>query len=727
MSLHRSGGDSMMTRGALPVGLVGWCLVAMLGCDFGQAPSESGLRPAGPPYVEQGDLPQLKSRGRLRVLMPRREQFSHLPRKGFPFALERELIVSFAHSVGLTPVLVTVDAHDELVPALLEGKGDVIAANFTVTPERKKQIAFSVPVAMVREQLVTRADDHRLKKPADLAGRRIAVRRSSSFWGTAKALRAKHASLKLDAAPEHLDTEQILDRVARSEFDVTVADDNLMGSVLAYRSDLRPAFDLTPERPAAFGVRPDADALLDALNRFLNEAKLIRRRPPVYSEDLPGIRKHGVLRVLTRNNPATYFLWRGELLGFEYELIRKFAEQHGLRVEMVVPPGRDDLIPWLKEGRGDVVAASLTITAEREEQGIHFSRPYHSVSEILVARADEKETALAKPADLEGRTVAVRRSSSYWNTLERLRQSGIALEIDTVPEELETEEIIAKVAAGDYDLTVADSHILDIELTWRDDIRAAFPLGDSVSHGWAVREDDTQLLTAITSFLKKEYRGLFYNITYKKYFKNARTIRKHVEFRASRTGELSPYDDLVRRYAEQYGFDWRLVVAQMYQESRFDPGARSWAGAVGLMQVLPRTAKSMGFADVSEPEEGIHAGVKYLDWVRKRFGTELPVEDRTWFTLAAYNVGYGHVLDARRLARKLRLNPDRWFNNVEKAMLLLARRQYARQARHGYCRGSEPVKYVRSIRNRYEAYTQVDPDGERDRVERLIFVSRKAS
>ena len=714
-------------RGILLTGLIGWYVFTILGCDFGRAPSGSDFQPAGPPYVEQGDLPQLKSRGTLRVLIPRRAQFSHLPRNGFPFTLERELIVPFARSVGLTPVRVTVDSYDELMPSLLAGKGDVIAANFTVTPERKQQIAFSVPVAMVRELLVTRADDNRLNKPADLGGRRIAVRRSSSFWGTAKALQARHASLKLDTAPEHLDTEQILDRVAGGEFDLTIADNNLMEAVLAFRSDLRPAFDLTPEKPVAFGVRPDADALLEALNRFLNEAKLIRRRPPVYREDLPGIRNHGVIRVLTRNNPATYFLWRGELLGFEYELISKFAKDQGLRVEVVVPPGRDDLIPWLKEGRGDVVAASLTITEERKKQGVPFSRPYHFVSEILVARADEDEEDLTGPADLAGRTVAVRRSSSYWTTLARLKESGIALKMEAAPEELETEEIIARVASEDYDLTVADSHILDIELTWRDDIRAAFPLGDPVAHGWAVREGDTQLLAAINVFLKKEYRGLFYNITYKKYFKNARKIRRHVEFRASRTGELSPYDDLVRSYADRYGFDWRLIVAQMYQESRFDPGARSWAGAVGLLQVLPRTAKGIGFENISKPEDGIHAGVKYLDWVRNRFGTELPVQDRTWFTLAAYNAGYGHVLDARRLARKLGLNPDRWFNHVEKAMLLLARRQYARQARHGYCRGSEPVKYVREIRSRYEAYRQVEAKGARERVERWTVDSRKAS
>ena len=160
-------------------------------------------------------------------------------------------------------------------------------------------------------------------------------------------------------------------------------------------------------------------------------------------------------------------------------------------------------------------------------------------------------------------------------------------------------------------------------------------------------------------------------------------------------------------FAKQYGFDWRLIVSQMYQESRFNPQARSWAGAVGLMQVLPRTARSIGFHDVKPPELGIHAGVKYLDWVRERFDSELPVEIRTWFALAAYNAGHGHVRDARRLARKQGLNPDRWFGHVEQAIQLLAKRKYARQARHGYCRGSEPVQYVREIKRRYEAYQLV--------------------
>ena len=164
----------------------------------------------------------------------------------------------------------------------------------------------------------------------------------------------------------------------------------------------------------------------------------------------------------------------------------------------------------------------------------------------------------------------------------------------------------------------------------------------------------------------------------------------------------------MKRHAEQYGFDWRLLVAQMYQESRFDPQAKSWAGALGLMQVLPRTARQMGFdGDLADPEIGIHAGVKYMAWMRERFDPELPVLDRMWFTLAGYNAGAEHVRDARRLARKKGWSSKRWFGNVERAMLLLSQRKYARKARHGFVRGREPVNYVRQIKQRYEAYVRL--------------------
>lgn len=167
---------------------------------------------------------------------------------------------------------------------------------------------------------------------------------------------------------------------------------------------------------------------------------------------------------------------------------------------------------------------------------------------------------------------------------------------------------------------------------------------------------------------------------------------------------ISPYDPLLQRYAAEYGLDWRLLAAQAWQESRFDPKARSWAGARGLLQVLPATGKELGFDDLSDPEQGIHAGARYLRELLTRFEPTLPFRERLHFALASYNVGAGHVQDARRLAAELGLDPSRWADHVEKAMLLLEEPRHFQRARHGYCRGSEPVRYVREIQATYERY-----------------------
>jgi membrane-bound lytic murein transglycosylase F len=347
----------------------------------------------------------------------------------------------------------------------------------------------------------------------------------------------------------------------------------------------------------------------------------------------------------------------------------------------------------------------MTNTDERQREGIAFSRPYNTISEILVSRSDDP---IDSAEQLTGRTVVVRRSSSYWQSMQALQQQGIAFKLIAAPEELETEELIAQLARGEIDLTVADSHILDIELTWRDDIRGAFAL-EVRHHGWMVRQENPELLKAVNAFHKKEYRGLFYNITYDKYFKNSKQILSHIEERSDNTdnNSLSPYDSLVRKYAEHYGFDWRLIVSQMYQESRFNPNAKSWAGALGLLQVLPRTAKEFGIKDLRDPDSGLHAGVQYLDWLLKRFEPGLNIGERTWFALAAYNAGVGHVRDARQLAREKGWDPDKWFDNVEKTMLLLSNKRYSKVAKHGYVRGHEPVNYVRQIHDRYLAYLKL--------------------
>ena len=221
-----------------------------------------------------------------------------------------------------------------------------------------------------------------------------------------------------------------------------------------------------------------------------------------------------------------------------------------------------------------------------------------------------------------------------------------------------------------------------------------------------MRQDQSALAGRLNAYISRNYRGLFYNVTYNRYFREPKTIEVHERYRVEAGKQISPYDDLVKKYALSSGLDWRLLLSQMYQESRFNPDARSFAGAQGLMQIMPRTARQFGYDDPHDPEQGVAAGVTYLDWLERRFPQRLELAQRIYFALAAYNAGHGHVEDARRLAQRLGKDPDVWFGNVESAMLLLSQPGYARQARYGYVRGSEPVKYVREIRNRYLGYVE---------------------
>jgi membrane-bound lytic murein transglycosylase F len=688
---------SRRRRGLCAAVLVGVALagIALAGCD---APP-----PTGAADGERLDLPGIRSRGSLRVLVTRDEVPSGLPRAGWPIEHQRQAIQVLAHDLGLRTEWVYVDRFDALLPALEQGLGDLVVDNLTATPERRARVAFSAPVSTVREQVVTRADDETLAGPADLAGRRVAVRRSSSYWSTLAELDVP--GMVVEAAPEELGADEILSGVASGRFDVTLADSNLVAAVLAYRDDLRVAFELGEPVVIAWAMRRDAVRLRQAVDEFLTRTGVSEPVGVRNTDDLPGIRERGVLRVLTRNNAVCYYVWNGQLMGFEYELAREFAKRQGLRLEVIVPPAHGDLLRWLREGRGDVVAASLTATEEREErEDIVFSRRTNEVREMVIARADDP---VATIDDLAGRRFAVRRGSHYWQTLTALRDSGVALELEVVPEALETEEVIAGVAAGTFDLTVADSHIADIELTWRDDVRAALALGEPLSLAWAVRRENPKLLAAVNAFFRKEYRGVLYNVLAERYFRTPKRIRDHAESRVRRAGRISPWDEQVREIAQDYGFDWRLLTAQMHQESRFDPQARSFAGALGLMQVMPRTAREMGVDDLRDPTNGILAGVRYLAWMRERFGDDVDPEERIWFSLAAYNVGFGHVDDARRLARKNGWDPDRWFDHTERAILLKRKRAIAARTRFGWCRCSEPVRYVRAVRDRYRAYVQV--------------------
>ncbi len=236
-------------------------------------------------------------------------------------------------------------------------------------------------------------------------------------------------------------------------------------------------------------------------------------------------------------------------------------------------------------------------------------------------------------------------------------------------------------------------------------LKTHFNLTEPLPHSWTVRKTNTILLTALNNFIKKEYRKRFYNIKYAKYIENP-DVRKGNPSLLASIDRLSPYDEIVYKYAELYDFDWRLIVAQMFQESQF-PQAISYAGAEGLMQIIPDTAELLGINNLNDPDESINAGIRYLDYLRNKLEKDILLEDRTWFTLAAYNAGYNRVKRARDLAEKMNLDRDKWFDNVERAMLALARPYDKDGETLRYCNCGQAVIYVREIKTLYNNYVRL--------------------
>ncbi len=680
--------------------------------------------------ADTGDWDAILERGAIRVLVPSTEE-AFLPRQGAPGALDRRLVRDLAARHDLEVEFILVPEHDQLMPLLLEGMGDVVAAQLTVTESRAEDVAFTWPLRTVEEILVGRAgDEDPPESLEDLNGRQVHVRPGSAYADTLRDVRDEEApELDIVHASERLDTETIAYEVTRGERPLTVVDSHILSSIETYNDGLERLLTLNEGRDIAWALRPDNPELKRVLDAFMVESALAGDRDATFDGDLDGIRERGVLRVLTRNNPVTYFLHRGERHGFEYTLARRLAEELDVRLEMVVPPTRDALIPWLLEGRGDLIAASLTVTPGRQEE-VRFSEPYLFADEILAgpttpAEGDERVPERVQDlSDLEGYAVHVRESASYFDTLSALAEE-VAFDIEPVPEHLETMEILGMVADGEIPLTVADTHILQVERAYRDDIRPLIALTGDVGStspipsrvglegenpiAFAMRPDAEDLAARVDAFASSLTEREFYHVALRRYFERRRGPSGGRIHRPDEEGRISDHDQHIRHFADEYGIDWRLMAALAWRESRFDPRAKSWVGAVGMFQVMPRTGRALGFHNLSDPRQGTHAGIMYFHRLLSRLDPRIPFEERLLFALAGYNSGLGHVSDARRLAERKGLDPNRWFDNVERAMLLLQRPEYYRQARHGYVRGHEPVRHVREIHEQYRTYAQLAP------------------
>jgi len=659
--------------------------------------------------IFNGDFDDILRQGKLRILLTRDFSSSaYLPRKGSPLAEQQQIAEEFALSHGLIPELVIVDNFSRLIPALVEGRGDIIVDNLTITDNRLQKISFSVPVDHVREKVVVASGNKSVQRVRDLNGKKVMVSQGSTHWRALDWLKKnRYPDIEIIATPDGVQVEEVLDRLAAGEFDATIMDSNLVDIYQTFRDDFKVAVNFSSQRDIGWGVRKNAPQLVSEINRYLQLEHGAVDRDRRYTDDFDAIKKRRVLRVLLRNNAASYFIYRGELMGFEFELAREFADYHGLRLEVVVPPSHRELTSWLLEGRADISMSFLEPTERQRQLGVAFSTPYHYARQHIVVQQDDPARSLA---DLDYRTIFVRHYSLDWERLSKLQEQGARFSLRATEDDVETEQLIQMVSRGKYKATMADEHLLDIELAKDVPVRSAYTLDTERAHAFALRKRNPKLKQALDEFVTRIYKNEYYNVIYNKYFKSRRSVQRLARGRVIDpvNGQISPYDKLVRKYADRYGFDWRLVTAQMYQESRFNPTARSQVGARGLMQLMPRTAKAMGIENAADPASSIQGGIKYLDWLRDRFDDKLPISERNWFTLAAYNAGAGHVQDARRLAGKMGLDPDRWFGHTEEAMLLLSKREYAKTARFGYVNGLEPVNYVSDIKRRFEAYVELN-------------------
>ncbi len=319
---------------------------------------------------------------------------------------------------------------------------------------------------------------------------------------------------------------------------------------------------------------------------------------------------------------------------------------------------------------------------------------------------------LLRPLDLSGKTIYVNHSSpSYERLINLQKESGISFEIIKAPGYIDPEKLIQKVADGEIDYTVADDNLASLNATYYNNIDVSVQLSFPRQIGWAVRKTNPNLLEAVNDWFENDRLNSVHAYIYKKYFKAPKEKWEEYngEFSSLNGNRISNYDELLREYSDIIDWDWRLLAAQMYQESKFNEDARSWAGAFGLMQFMPATAKMYGVDSSSAPREHIRGAILHLSRLESFWQDRIPdPENRIHFTLASYNAGLGHVLDAANLAAELGYDPMIWENNVAECIKLKSQKEYYTSdvVKHGYCRGEEPVTYVKKIIDQYRHYSQ---------------------
>lgn len=422
--------------------------------------------------------------------------------------------------------------------------------------------------------------------------------------------------------------------------------------------------------------------------------------------DLDSIKNRHVLRIVTDYNSVNYFVCKDVSVGLQYELCSEYAKHIGAELEIVVSNDHERNVEMLNKGKVDIIATTLIVDTIAEDRFL-YTQPYAQSKILLVQRSDADMVKADSLASLSGDTISFLANSFYEDVIENINDTASFDEIIPNPiEHYDVEQIIQLVAEHEVDKAVALENIARANKWYYPNLDVSIQLTDNKNLAWGVRKNASQLLSDIDSWLVKFRTTQRFKRIYRKYVIDPREHHSNVQKTTADTYS-TVFEDIVKRYATDSRYNYLLISSIIYQESHFNPEARSWAGACGLMQLMPETARRFGVDDISQPEQNIEAGVKFIMWLDARLVKYVPdSQERIKFTLAAYNVGLGHIMDAIRLAQKHGMQPDKWNGNVEIALLQKGNAQYYSDpiVKHGYCRGSETINYVRNVIDRYNNY-----------------------
>ena len=426
--------------------------------------------------------------------------------------------------------------------------------------------------------------------------------------------------------------------------------------------------------------------------------------------DLPQMKDSGILVALTLNSSISYFDYRGEPMGFQYELAKQFAESLGLKLKIKTAPNAEELVHMLLKGEGDLIAYPLPMTKEFKDS-VLFCGEEIITHQVLVQRNRTKgPKALTNVTKLIDKDIYAKPGKHLERLMNLDKELGGGIRIHEVTNDsISIEDLLMQVSNGTIDYAISDNDLARLNKTYYSNLNINLAVSFDQRASWAVRKTSPLLGEAANQWHQDNATSPAYKASTKKYFEQSKRL-PHGPILSIKDGKISHFDHLFKKYAPEVGWDWRIIASLAYNESNFDTTAVSWVGAKGLMQLMPRTARAMGIPEGREqnPEENVKAATKYLAQLSRSFSKITDPNEKIKFVLGSYNAGIGHIFDAMALAEKYGKDKYKWDDNVEIYILLKSNEEYFNDpvCKNGYFRGRETYNFVKDILGRAEMYKE---------------------